>query len=448
MNKLDKIFKAYDVRGVYPSDLNEEIAYDFGQATAQFLNSQIKDFKLKTRDLGDIAVGRDGRSSSEALSKVLIEGIRDQGNDVIDLGIVTVPMFCFFTAKNKLKGGVMVTASHNPGKYNGFKVIKENAMPVGEGLGLEKIKELMGKKNNRFTRGKLEKREILQVYINHILGFVKNIDSFKIVIDTANGVAALVLPELFREVPNKLIHIFPKIDGSFPGHEPNPSEPKNTQDLQKRVLAEKADLGVSFDGDGDRIFFIDENGERVSPDLIGAVIVHYYFKNGGKMLCTEVSSRNIKEEIGDSNNELLISRVGHTFIKQMMIEQGATFGCEPAGHYYIDSNYFNESPFIILLKILEILSKTKMPLSELVKQFKKYHSKRIRLDSVNLKKVEEKYKKTGKVRKLDGLTMEFGNWWFNLRASNTEPIHRLTIEARDKELLEEKTEELLKLIQS
>lgn len=448
MNKLDKIFKAYDVRGVYPVDLDEEIAYDFGQATARFLNSQLEDFKLKSRKLGDIAVGRDGRSSSESLSKVLIEGIRDQGNDVIDLGVVTTPMFYFYTAKNNLKGGIMITASHNPGKYNGFKVVKDNAMPVGEGFGLEKIKKLMGKKNNKFVRGKLEKREVLQEYINHVLTFIEKIEFFKIVIDTANGAAGLVVPELFKEIPGKLIHIFSKLDGSFPNHEPNPSEPKNTEKLQQEVLAQKADLGVSFDGDGDRIFFIDENGERVNPDLIGAVMVRYYFKNDRKILCTEVSSRNLKEEIGDSNNEILISRVGHTFIKQMMIKEEAVFGCEPAGHYYLENNYFNESPLIILLKILEILSKTKMPLSELVKQFKKYHLKRIRLESVNFKKVEERYKKTGKIRKLDGLTMEFGNWWFNLRPSHTEPIHRLTIEARDKELLEEKTKELLKLIQS
>jgi len=278
------------------------------------------------------------------------------------------------------------------------------------------------------------------------LDFIKKIDSFKIIIDTANGVAGLVIPELFKEIPGNLIHIFSKL-GDFK-HDPNPSEEKNTLDLQKKVLAEKADLGVAFDGDGDRIFFIDENGERVGPDLIAAAIIHYYFKNNGKMLCTEVSSRNLKEEIGDSNNQILISRVGHTFIKQLMIQEDAGFGCEPAGHYYFSSNNFNESPVIVLLKILEILSKTKMPLSELIKQFKKYYSERIRLESVNFKKVERKYRKTGKVRKLDGLTIEFGNWWFNLRPSNTEPIFRLTIEAQNEALLKEKKEELLKLIQS
>ena len=460
MNKLDKIFKAYDVRGKYPKEINEEIAYKIGRAVARFLifETQDKSFRLRSQRINHLVIARDNRLSSEDLAKVLIEGIRDEEIDVIDIGLATTPMFYFSAIKWKADGGVMITASHNPKEYNGFKIIRNKAISVGDNTGLRKIKKLV--KKNKFqtkpARGRLEKRDILLEYINYNLDFIHlgNIQSLKIVVDTTNGTAGLVVPELFKHIPSvKLIHIFSELDGNFPNHapDPNPSHPETIQAIQQKVLSEKADLGVAFDGDGDRIIFVDENSRVINPDLIAAIIIHYYFKNAGKIVCTTASSRNLKEEIKDSNNTLVISKVGHTFLKQTMAREKAVFGCESSGHYYLESNYFIDSPLIILLKILEILSRTKMPLSELIKPFEKYYQEKIDLKIKNVKnlKLASKYKNAGyQVSYIDGLTIEFPDWWFNLRKSNTEPILRLFIEAITKELLKEKKQELLKLIPS
>lgn len=396
MTNLDKIFKAYDIRGIYPEEINEEIGYKIGCAAARF---------LKTSDL---VVGRDSRASSEDLAKVVIEGIRDQGINVVDIGMVTTPMLYFSAVKWKIKGGVMITASHNPPEYNGFKIIRDKAMPIGEDSGLNKIKNLV--KRNKFKiageRGDIEKRSALENYVNHSIDFahIINIKSFKIIVDTVNSTAGLVIPELFRHLPVK-------------------------------IVSKNADLEVAFDGDGDRILFFDEKENRVDPDLIGALLVHYYFKNAGEILCTNVSSRNLKEEIKESNNVLVISKVGHTFMKEKMEKQDIVFGCEPSGHYYLEANNSIESPFIVLLKVLEILSKENRPLSELIKPFQNYYREEIRIKKTTRSKVKEK-------------TKEFSDWWYNVRASNTEPVIRFTIEARTKELLEQKKKELIKSIPS
>lgn len=414
MDNLDKIFKAYDVRGKYPSEVNEEIGYKIGQAAAKFLKAK------------ELIIGQDNRLSSKNLAKVVIEGIRDQGINVIDIGLSTTPMFYFAAVKFKADGGIMITASHNPPEYNGFKIIRNKAMPVGQDSGLNKIKNLV--KRNKFKtinkRGVIEKRNVLKSYINHIFDFVhtKNIKPFKIIIDTGKGVANLIAQELFKNVSGKSIHI----SSDF-------LNPKNTEKTEKKVLLEKADLGVAFDGDGDRIVFINEKYQRIHPDLIAALLIHHYFKNTGEILCTSVSSRNLKEEIRESNNNLVISKVGHTFVKEKMSKRKIIFGCEPSGHYYFRENYFIESPFIVLLKILAILSKTKKPLSELIKPFRKYYREELNIKKSVHSHIKEK-------------TEEFSDWWFNIRASHTEPVIRLTIEARTKELLEKKKKELSKSI--
>lgn len=466
MDNLDAIFKAYDIRGVYPKEINEEIAYKIGRASARFLISKTQDksFRLRSQKLEHMVVARDNRLSSEDLAKVLIEGIRDEGIDVIDIGIATTPMFYFSAIKWKADGGIMITASHNPKEYNGFKIAGREAAPIGENSGLRKIKGLIRK--NKFktesSRGRLEKREILQEYINHNLNFVHlgNIKPFKIVVDTANGTAGLVIPGLFKHVPSaKLVHIFSELDGSFPNHapDPGPSHPETIRVIQERVLSEKADLGVAFDGDADRIIFINEKGKSVNPDFIAVLLIHYFYNRAGKIIYTVIASRAIQEEIKDTGNIPVCSKVGHSFVKEKMEEENAVFGFESSGHYYLKDNYFLDSPLIILLKILEILSRTKMPLSELIKPFEKYYQEQFDLKIKNvgnkvsyisgtLRKVEKKYKKDGKISHLDGLTIEFPEWWFNFRASNTEPILRLTIEAITKELLEEKKPKLRQLV--
>ncbi len=400
---------------MYPDELNEEVGYKIGRATAKFLKAK------------EVVVGRDNRNSSDNLFKVLSEGIRDQGVNVIDIGLTTTPMFYFAVAKWGIKGGIMITASHNPPEYNGFKVVQKDAMPVSENSGLKKIKKLVEK--NKFktkNRGEIKKRVILKEYIENVLRFndLGSIRPFKISVDTNGGTAKLVISELFKKLP-----------------------------IQE--VSERADLGISFDGDGDRIVFIDEKGKKIAPDLITVLLIHYFFKNKKKILYTVIASQIVKQEIKKTGNTLICSEVGHTFIKEKMKNKKIDFGAESSGHYYLKDNYFNESPFLILLKVLEILSKEKKPLSELVKPFQKYYLERINFEIKNvglaatrhiIKEIEKKYKKIGKISRLDGLTIEFPDWWFNLRPSHTEPVIRLTLEAKTKELLEEKKKELCQLI--
>ena len=416
MTDLDKIFKAYDIRGVYPNELNEEIGYKIGRATAKFLKAK------------EIIIGRDNRNSSDNLFKVLSEGIRDQGVNVIDIGLSTTPMLYFAAAKWGIKGGVMITASHNPLEYNGFKIVQKDAMPVSENSGLKKIKKLV--EENKFktkNRGEIKKRVILKEYIENILRFndLGSIRPFKISVDTNGGTAKLVISELFKKLP-----------------------------IQE--VSERADLGISFDGDGDRIVFIDEKGKKIAPDLITVLLIHYFFRNKKKILYTVIASQIVKQEIEKNDNTLICSEVGHTFIKEKMKNKKIDFGAESSGHYYLKDNYFNESPFLILLKVLKIISKENKSLSELVKPFQKYYLERINTKVENvghstshiMKEIEKKYKKIGKISRLDGLTIEFPDWWFNFRPSHTEPVIRLTLEAKTKELLEEKKKELSKLILS
>jgi len=444
MNNLDKIFKAYDIRGIYPEEINEEIAYKIGRATAEFLETK------------EIVVGRDNRLSSEDLFKALSEGIRDEGVDVIDIGLTTTPMFYFAVTKWGLGAGIMITASHNPKEYNGFKVVRDKARSVAEGSGLEKIKNLAEKdKFKEKNRGQLIKKEVLENYLEHNFSFIdtNDIKPLKIVVDTTNGVGGLIIPEIAKRLPINLIHLFAELDGSFPNHDPNPALSENTRILEQRVLSEKADLGIAFDGDGDRIIFFDEKGERIPPDLISVLLINYFFKNVGKLLYTASNSRLVREEIEKNGNTAVCSKVGHAFIKEKMEKQKIAFAGESSGHYYFRDNYYIDSPIIVLLKILEIISVQRIPISVLLGSFEKYYRQRFDFEidkDINkiIEKVEKEYKKTAKISRFDGLTIEYPAWWFNLRASNTEPLLRLTIEANSKELLNEKIKEIKAILSS
>ncbi len=459
MSNLDKIFQAYDIRGIYPEEINEEVAYKIGRAVAKF---------LKTKE---IIIGRDSRISSDNLFKVLSEGVRDEGVGVIDIGLTTTPMLYFSIVKWGIKGGVMITASHNPPQYNGFKIVRDEAMPVGEDSGLKKIKKLVERnKFNDKNRGGLKNKGILNEYVKNILRFTtpEVIRPLKIIADTANGTAGIIIPKLFRQsflqspksnlfdkrIPANLIHIFAPLDGSFPGHNPDPTNPENTKALQEKVLSEGADLGVAFDGDGDRILFIDEKGRRINPNFIFTLLINNFFQNKGKILYDVIASRIVKEEIEKTGNIPVCSKVGHTFVKEKMKKDNIVFGAESSGHYYLKDNYFIESPFIVLLKVLEILSQSHQSLSELIRPFQKYYLERINLRIKNtefqriniVKQIKKKYKKTVKISRFDGLTFEFPDWWFNLRSSHTEPVLRLTIEAKTKKLLKEKKQEILSFV--
>lgn len=413
MDRIDKIFRAYDIRGIYPSEVNEKIADRIGRAF------------IKTGKIKNLVIGRDNRSSSRGLFKAICEGISAKGVDIIDIGLTTTPMFYYAVVKLNLDGGIMITASHNPLKYNGFKIVKKGAEPVDKN-DLDKIKkivkygQLVGDSGKK---GSIIKKDILDDYIDNILSFChpESINKFRINIDTSNGTAKEVVFKLASKLPIKL--------------------------TQKKTLPKDADLGVVFDSDGDRLVFIDKKRGRIDPDLIAAILIRYYFNSSGKIVYTVASSRIIKKEAERSRNEAICSKVGHSHIEELMAKEEAVFGSEPSGHYYFKNTYCADSPLVVFLKILEIMSQTKMSLEDLTNQFQKYYKEEIKIKIKNtaqaslFKKIRS-FGRTGKISHFDGLTVEYDNWWFNLRASNTEQVMRLTIEADTRELLKEKIKEL------
>lgn len=439
------IFRAYDIRGIYPSTLNEEAAYLIGQAFVKFLKKP----KLK------IVIGRDARLSSPQLFKALTKGIIDQGGNVIDIGLSTTPMLYFAVAHLKFDGGIEISASHNPPEWNGFKLVKENAIPISGKSGIEEIKNLILKgRFKKAKRGKIIKKEVLKDYLHfNLKDFdLKNLKPLKIVIDTADAVPGIVVPEFFKKTECKIYHLFSKLDGNFPNHPPDPLVKGNLKSLQKEVKKRKADLGVAFDGDGDRIFFVSEKGEIISADLICAFLADLILKEkpGQKILFDVRSSNIVREKILAQGGIPIVWRVGHSFIKEKMRKENVIFAGEFSGHYYHQNHYFCEAPFWVLMKILEQISESKKTISELIKPYQKYfHSGEINFKVKDkkriLKNLEAKFK-GGKVLTIDGLRIDFPDWWFNARPSHTEPVLRLVVEAKTKKLMAEKKKELSSLL--
>jgi phosphomannomutase len=416
------IFKAYDIRGIYGEQLNEDIAYKIGRAFAMYIGSKI-------------VVARDNRLSSDSLFEALTRGITDQGSDVYDIGLSTSPMFYFAVSNLVCDGGVIITASHNPPQYNGFKMVRSDAMPLSGEDGIDQIKQLVEENNfSSSKKGNISTLDITDKYVN---SFEIKKYNLKVVVDTANSVSGLIVNRMFRGV--SLFHLFSELDGSFPNHEPNPLEEKNINELKKKVLEYGADIGIAFDGDGDRVFFVDEKGELISSDLIIALIAKLIDK---KVLYDLRCSNIIKETARDS----VMWRVGHSFIKKKMKDEDIFFGGEYSGHYYLKqgSSYF-ESPYFVIYKLFEAMENKK--LSELIAPFKKYyHSGELNFEVKDKQSVIEKVEKNysyGKITKIDGVRIDFDDWWFLLRGSNTEPILRLIIEAKSKELLDGKIKEII-----
>ncbi|NMB39785.1 MAG: phosphomannomutase/phosphoglucomutase [Parcubacteria group bacterium] len=416
------IFKAYDIRGIYGEQLNEDIAYKIGRAFAMYIGSKI-------------VVARDNRLSSDSLFEALTRGITDQGSDVYDIGLSTSPMFYFAVSNLVCDGGVIITASHNPPQYNGFKMVRSDAMPLSGEDGIDQIKQLVEENNfSSSKKGNISTLDITDKYVN---SFEIKKYNLKVVVDTANSVSGLIVNRMFRGV--SLFHLFSELDGSFPNHEPNPLEEKNIKDLKEKVLEYGADIGIAFDGDGDRVFFVDEKGELISSDLIIALIAKLIDK---KVLYDLRCSNIIKETARDS----VMWRVGHSFIKKKMKDEDIFFGGEYSGHYYLKqgSSYF-ESPYFVIYKLFEAMENKK--LSELIAPFKKYyHSGELNFEVKDKQSVIEKVEKNysyGKITKIDGVRIDFDDWWFLLRGSNTEPILRLIIEAKSKELLDGKIKEII-----
>ena len=450
------IFKAYDIRGIYPTEINEEAAYKIGRAFVQFLSKFIRHPK--------IVVGRDNRISSPALFRALIKGITAQKSDVVNIGLSTSPMLYFAAAHYEYDGGVQITASHNSFQYNGFKLVRKKAIPISEKTGLRTIQQLTRKLQGHSlcnlgcqgSRGRIIKKEILKDYLNFNFRETETwkLKPFKIVIDTANAVPGILIPDLEKRMPGKIYSLFKNLDGNFPNHNPDPLVKENLKFLQEEIKRKKADLGIAFDGDGDRIVFLDEKGNIISGDLICALISDLILKKnpGSKILYDIRSSNVLKETIEKARGIPLIGRVGHSFIKERMRKENILFAGEFSSHYYHRDHYFCEAPLFVLFRILEELSQTGKKFSETIKPFRKYfHSGEINFkvrDKMEiLKKLEGSFG-TRKILKIDGLRIDFKDWWFSVRPSNTEPLLRLVIEAKTKKLMEKKKKEISKLIQN
>jgi len=464
------IFKAYDIRGIYPKEINEEAAYRVGRAFVVFTGAK------------SVVVGRDCRTSSDKLFSALEKGILSEGADVIDIGLVSSPLFYFSVGDYDLRdAGIIITASHNPKEYNGFKMVRGNALPIGGASGMEKIKELVSENKWRDKpSGTTLKTSVIDDYLEKVLKLAnfgeveppREVQPLKIVADAGNGMGGLTLKKLERLLKSdfnknfKLIPLYFEPNGKFPNHEANPTKPENLADLQKAVLKNKADLGIALDGDGDRVAVIDENGEVVRGDLLTAIFAKILLlKYPGARILYDVRCSNIvPETIRELGGVPEMTPVGHAPIKKIMAEGNAVFGGELSNHFYFRDFYFAESPDLCLLLLLEYLSSPHPPyirggkgglmkMSEVVLPLKKYfHTGEINFEVKEkqgiIKKIKEKYfKDSKKTSEIDGWRMDFNDWWFSLRASNTEPLLRLNLEAKNQKLMEEKRNELERLIE-
>ncbi len=439
------IFKAYDVRGTFPEQVNSDIAYQIGAALVQYLKPN------------SIAVGRDMRVSSDELADGLIKGINDSGVDVVDLGLVSTDGLYYAVGKHGYDGGVMITASHNPAQYNGFKICRKNAEPLSGQQGLNTILDsiqngsYLSKASNK---GVTVRKDIAEDYATHCLSFIdkSKVKPFRIVIDAGNGMAGATLPPVIEKLPIEVTPLFFELDGSFPNHPASPIELENLVDLQKKIAETGADFGVAFDGDADRMFLMDKDGKQLGGDMVTALVSKSLLKKhpGETILYNLICSKAVPELVEKAGGKPIRTRVGHALIKPLMKKYNAVFGGEHSGHFYFRDFWFADSGLIAFLVCLELISEENKPLHEMVKEIDPYvRSGEInsRVDSIadTIAEVKEFFS-TGQVDEIDGLTIGFDNFWFNLRPSNTEPLLRLNIEANNREILEEEKAKILKIV--
>jgi len=448
---LDKIIKAYDIRGLVKGEITPEFSFSLGVAFAKFLELE--------REPATIVVGEDMRDTSPILAKAFCDGATSLGMDVIRIGLASTDMLYFASGKLGLPG-IMFTASHNPAKYNGMKLCKSGARPIGKDSGLPLIREFIEKGVPISTRpiGKVTNRNILNEYVDFLIKqFPKN--SFakrklKVVVDAGNGMAGYTAPAVMKKINVQLIPMYFELDGKFPNHEANPIEPKNLKDLQKRVIKEGADIGLAFDGDADRCFLIDENGGLVNPSALTALIAKRELKKNPKsaIIYNLISSKTVPEVINENKGKAIRSRVGHSFIKNLMAETDAIFAGEHSGHFYFKNFWRADSGMLAALYALAELMNTEETLSELLKQFNRYYSSgeinsKVKDTKKSIASVKKKYGKKYEVDELDGLTITAQEWWFNLRPSNTEPLLRLNVEAKTQKQMIKIRNEVLAQIQ-
>ncbi|MDP9234202.1 MAG: phosphomannomutase/phosphoglucomutase [Actinomycetota bacterium] len=435
---LSAIFKAYDVRGLYPEQLDEDAARRIGSAFARFAGSD------------RIAVGRDMRLSSESLTAAFGHGAAAAGAAVVDLGLVSTDGLYFGSGHLDLPA-VMFTASHNPPQYNGLKMCRERAAPIGQDTGLAEIRALAEAADEPSEEtGAPETENILERYAAHCRGFVdaSALAPLKVAIDAGNGMAGLTAPAVFEPLPIDVVPLFFELDGTFPNHLANPIEPANLVDLQKTVTEQHCDVGIAFDGDADRIFLVDESAALVSGSLTTALVAERLLKKhpGESIIYNLICSWTVREVIAENGGTPIRSRVGHSFIKEVMAKTGAIFGGEHSGHYYFRDNFRADSGMIAALLVLEAMSETGQALSKLLAPFRRYEdSGEINFEVADqgaaMDVLAERYS-DGDQDRVDGLTVAYPDWWFNCRPSNTEPLLRLNLEARTKELLQEKLDEI------
>ena len=441
-----KVFKAYDVRGIYPEELDEEGAYAIGRA-------YVEQFEPHR-----IAVGHDMRLSSPSMTEAVVRGAAEAGADVIEVGLVGTEMVYFAVGELGLDGGIAVTASHNPKEYTGMKIVRRGALPVGGDSGLLDIRAraLSGARHATGPAGTVTEEDIWPRFVERVLSFidVNAVKPLRVVIDAANGMAGVMLPPVLEHLPIEAVRCYFEPDGSFPNHEPNPLLPENREFIVRKVIEEQADLGVAFDGDADRCFFVDDSGEFVPGDFVTALLGESILEKepGAKILYDVRASWAVPETIRRAGGVPLVNRVGHAFFKHRMREEGAVFGGEVSGHYYFRDFSQADSGVVPFLLMLELISKRGQKLSELWRPYRERYFITGELNTpvadvpLKLQELKERFGPEGEVSHLDGLSVDAEEWHMNVRPSNTEPLLRLNLEALSPELMERKRDEVLEVI--
>jgi phosphomannomutase len=456
-----KVFKAYDVRGIYPSELDEAGAYAIGRA-------YVEEFEPRA-----IAVGRDMRLSSPSMAEAVIRGAADGGASVTDIGMVGTEMLYFAVDHLGLDGGIAVTASHNPKEYTGMKIVRRGALPVGGDSGLLDVRDraltrldLAGSdpagSGSAMSRcqapGRVREEDVYPAFVDRVLSFidVEAVRPLRVVMDAANGMAGAMLPPLLERLPIHAVPCFFEPDGTFPNHEPNPLLPENREFIVSKVLEEEADLGIAFDGDADRCFFVDDAGEFVAGDFVTALLAEAMLEKepGAKIIYDVRASWAVPDTVRRAGGTPLVNRVGHAFFKHRLREEDAAFGGEVSGHYYFRDFSQADSGTIPALLMLELVSKRGRPLSELLRPYRERYFLTGELNTpvtdvpLKLQELKEHFAGQGDVSHLDGLSITAADWHLNVRPSNTEPLLRLNLEALDRELMERKRDEALAVIRS
>ena len=447
---IPNIFKAYDIRGLVGSELTKQFAFSTGVAFAKFLELE--------REPATVVIGEDMRPSSPELADAFSAGVTSQGLDVIRIGLASTDMLYFAAGKLNLPGA-MFTASHNPAEYNGIKLCLSGARPIGKESGLLTIEKLVreGVPVSMRPVGLESRKEMLKEYVDHLLTLVdlSNIRKLKIVVDAGNGMAGHTAPAVFERINSEVTEMYYELDGTFPNHEANPIDEENLKDLMKMVKKKGADIGLAFDGDADRCFLVDENGNAVNPSLLTALIADRELKKkpGSPIIYNLISSRAVREVVEENGGKPLRSRVGHSFIKAMMAESGAIFGGEHSGHFYFAEFWRADSGMLAALHAIAALGQSDKKLSELLKPYARYFASgeinsKVTDSKAVMQHIKELYgTKVGVTTdELDGLTVNGDTWWFNVRASNTEPLLRLNVEAKTQGQMAQLRDEVLAVI--